>query len=47
MDTGGAGFMLESVGGGKFKAREPIRHEDCTAKAAELQWLERWMGARG
>lgn len=37
----GLGFMLESVGGGKFKAREPIRYEDCTAKAAELQWLGR------
>lgn len=43
----GLGFMLESVGGGKFKAREPICYEDCTAKAAELQWLGRWMGARG
>lgn len=44
MDTGGTGFMLESVGGSK--AREPISAEDCTAKAAELLWLGRRMGAR-
>lgn len=38
MDTGGAGFMLESVGGSKFKAREPFRHEGCTCSG----WKDGW-----
>lgn len=46
MDVGGAGFTLESVGGSKFKAREPISHDDRPAEAAELQGAGKMHGSQ-